>query len=142
MRAELLYTAEHGYDSKPVQASLFEGALVQAYGRGSGTVDWGGRRGTIEWSNLAPSRPDGIGLPEVSGVIRIDESSWPVLFRLSGFSHPEDRDGRRLIGAAVRWWTDDPDLQHLNDVVGFEEGEIDMKTGRITTRAYALHPES
>jgi hypothetical protein len=142
MRAELLYTAEHGYDSEPVAVSLYDGAFVQAYGRGSGTVEWGGSPGTVEWSNLAAERPDGVGLPAVSGVIRVEGRPHPVLFELSGLARPSSRAGRRLIGAAVRWWTDDPDLGYLNDVVGFEEGEIDMETGRITTRAYALHPEA
>lgn len=142
MKAELLYTAEQGYDSAPAVASLWDGALVQAYWRGSGTVSWGGSAGTIEWSNFAPSRPDGMGLPEVSGVIRVDGRSQPILFRLSGFAHPADRDGRRLIAASVRWWTDDPDLRYLNDVVGFEEAESDPASGMITSRAYVLHPEA
>jgi hypothetical protein len=142
MKAELLYSAEQAYDSEPAVAALWDGALVQAYWRGSGVVSWGGSAGTIEWSNFAPSRPDGMGLPAVSGVIRVDGRSRPVLFQLSGFAHPPDRAGRRLISASVRWWTDDPDLQYLNDVVGFEEAEFDPEIGRITSRAYVLHPEA
>ena len=135
LRAELLYTAEQAYDSEPAVASLWEGALIQAYWRGSGS-------GTIEWSNFAPSRPDGMGLPAVSGVIRVDGRSRPVLFQLSGFARPADRNGRRLIAASVRWWTDDPDLQYLNDVVGFEEAKFEPESGLITSRAYVLHPEA
>lgn len=142
MRSELLYTAEHGYDDELHLASLYEGAFAQGYGRGSGTVDWDGRAGTIEWANFPPMRPDGVFLPSLNGVIRLEGTDRPILFALSGISLPPDPQGHRLIGAAVRWYTDDPEYAHLNDVIGYEEGEIDVASLRITTRTFALHPEA
>ncbi len=142
MRSEVLYTVEHGYDGDLSAAVLHDQAFVQGYGRGSGTVDWQGRRGVIEWTNFPPMRPDGVFLPDVRGVIRLDEVARPILFRMHGISLEPDEAGVRLFGGPVRWYTDADELLWLNDRYGFEEGTISVETGRMRSQTHVLHPEA
>ena len=142
MRSELLYTTVQGYiDETTESIELFEGAFLQMIGRGQGSVDWAGASGTIEWTNFPPRRPDGIYLPDITGIIRLDSSERPIMYRMQGISLRPDGEGRRLFAGPVRWYTDDPDLLHLNDRWGYEEGQLDLGTLRFRTRAYILHPE-
>ena len=50
-------------------------------------------------------------------------------------------DGRRLFAGPVRWFTDDPELGWLNDRWGYEEGQIDIETGRFATVVHLLEPD-
>jgi hypothetical protein len=63
-----------------------------------------------------------------------------VLYRLQGISPPPDPDGRRLFGATVRWFTDDPELDWLNDRLSFEEGVLEASN--LHSTVYLLHPET
>ena len=142
MRSELLYTTTQGYlEDTTASIELFDGAYLQMIGRGDGTVEWAGTGGTIEWTNFPERRADGAYLPNVTGVIRLEGHERPVMYRMHGISLPPDADGRRLFAGPVRWYTDDPDLLHLNDRWGYEEGQLDIDTLRFRTRAYLLHAE-
>ena len=143
MQSELLYTTIQGYiDGTYAEVELYEGAFLQVFGRGEGTVDWDGRAGSVEWTNFPPRRPDGVFLPDMTGVIRLDGSDRPIMYRLQGISLLPDEDGNRLFSGPVRWYTDDPDLLWLNDRWGYEEGGLDLETLRFHTRAYVIHPDS
>jgi hypothetical protein len=142
VRTELLYTTQQGYTSDTIETvELYDGAFLQMIGRGEGSIEWAGTTGSIEWTNFPQRRPDGVFMPDVTGVIRLANHEHPVLYRMHGISlTPDDRD-RRLFAGPIRWYTDDPDLHWLNDRWGYEEGELDRETLRFQTRAYALHPE-
>jgi len=143
MHTELLYATEQGYiDGTTEAVELYDGAFLQMIGRGDGTVAWGDGVGTIEWSNFPPRRPDGVFLPDITGIIRLDNHERPVMYRLQGISLLPDEDGRRLFAGPVRWFTDDPDLLWLNDRWGYEEGGLDLGSLRFHTRAYVIHPDS
>ncbi|MEA2000789.1 MAG: hypothetical protein U9N84_02730, partial [Actinomycetota bacterium] len=87
MRSELLYSTEQAYIGDTTQyVELYDGAFLQMYGRGEGTVDWNGMRGRIEWTNFPPRRPDGVYLPDITGVIRFDGSDHPIMYRMHGIS--------------------------------------------------------
>jgi hypothetical protein len=143
MRSELLYTIEHGYDDELLGATLYDGAFVQGYGRGSGTVDWQGRAGTIEWTNFPTMRPDGVFLPSATGVIRLDDCDAPILYRMEGISHTVDDDADiRLYSGPLWWYTDAGEFLWLNDVHGYEEGVLDITTARMRSKVHVLHPEA
>lgn len=142
MRSELLYTTTQGYlEDTTASIELFDGAYLQMIGRGEGTVEWAGVSGTIEWTNFPERRADGAYLPNVTGVIRLEGHERPVMYRMHGISLRPDADGRRLFAGPVRWYTDEPELLHLNDRWGYEEGQLDIDTLRFRTRAYLLHAE-
>jgi hypothetical protein len=136
VRTELLYTTEQGYTAGTIEAvELYDGAFLQLIGKGEGSVEWAGSSGSIEWTNFPQRRPDGVFMPDVTGVIRLANHEHPVLYRMHGISlTPDDRD-RRLFAGPIRWYTDDPDLHWLNDRWGYEEGELDRETLRFQTRA-------
>lgn len=143
MRSELLYTTEQGYLPDTIaSAGLYGGAARQVIGRGDGTVDWNGSTGTIEWTNFPPQRPDGVFMPDLTGVIRLAGHEQPVMYRMHGISLLPDEDGNRLFAGPVRWYTDNPDYIALNDRWGYEEGVIDVETLRFRTQVYLLYPDS
>lgn len=143
MRGEVLYTTEQGYISGSTDAvELYDGAFLQMFGRGDGTVDWLGQRGSIEWTNFPPRRPDGVFLPDITGIINLDDHERPILYRMQGISLLPDERDRRLFSGPVRWYTDDSDLLWLNDRWGYEEGSLDLDSLLFRTRVYVLHPES
>ncbi len=143
MRSELLYTTDQGYIGETTElVELYDGAFLQMYGRGTGIARWGDLDGTIEWTNFPPRRPDGAYLPDITGVIKLDGSDHPVMYRMHGISLVAGESGQRLFAGPVRWYTDHPDLVWLNDRWGYEEGELDPATLRFATRAFVLHPES
>lgn len=142
MRSEQLYSTEQGYIGETTEfVELYEGAFLQMFGRGEGTVLWGDRHGQIEWTNFPPRRPDGTYLPDITGVIKLEGSHHPIMYRLRGISLPPDGRGRRLFAGPVRWYTDNPELLWLNDRWGYEEGELDRETLAFRTITYVLHPE-
>ena len=142
MRSEVLYTTEQGYISGTTDTvELYDGAFLQMIGRGDGTVDWAGETGTIEWTNFPPRRPDGVYLPDITGMIRLNSRKRPVLYRMRGISLLPEGDSRVFAGP-VRWYTDEEDLAWLNDRWGYEEGELDLTAMRFRTRAWVLHPEA
>ena len=142
VESRALYSTDQGYaEGSWAEAKLFNGAFVQAFGKGEGTVTWEGKSGRIEWSNFPTRRPDGVFLPDMSGVIHLDDHQRPVLYRMRGVSLAPDEDGRRLFGGPVQWFTDEPSLHWLNDWWGYEEGEIDVNTLRFRTVAYVLEPD-
>lgn len=142
MRSEQLYSTEQAYIGDTTEfVELYEGAFLQMFGRGEGTVLWGDRRGQIEWTNFPARRPDGVYLPDITGVIKLEGSDHRIMYRLHGISLPPDDRDRRLFAGPVRWYTDDPDLLWLNDRWGYEEGELDRETLGFRTVAYAIHPE-
>jgi hypothetical protein len=111
------------------------------FGRGEGSIEWAGTRGTLEWTNFPQRRADEVYLPDITGVIRLAGHDRPILYRMHGISLLTNLRDRRLFAGPVRWYTDDPDLVWLNDRWGYEEGELDRKTLRFQTRTYVLHPE-
>lgn len=142
MRSEALYSTEQAYlDGTSDFVELYEGAFLQMLGRGEGTVDWGGRQGSIEWTNFPPRRPDGVYLPDITGVIKLSGSERPIMYRMQGISLLPDAQDRRLFAGPIRWYTDDPELIWLNDRWGYEEGELDGRTLGFRTKAYVLHPD-
>ncbi|MEE8406263.1 MAG: hypothetical protein V3S32_03850 [Acidimicrobiia bacterium] len=73
MESRALYSTDQGYDENSwADAELYDGAFVQAFGRGEGLVTWEGRSGRIEWTNFPTRQPDGVFLPDISGVIHLD----------------------------------------------------------------------
>ena len=84
---------------------LYDGAFLQMFGRGEGTVDRHSVEGRIEWTNFPPRRPDGVYLPDITGVIRLDGSDRPIMYRLQGISLLPDDQGRRLFAGAAAWLT-------------------------------------
>ena len=49
MRSELLYSTEQAYISDTTEfVELYDGAFLQMFGRGEGTVQWDGTKGRIE----------------------------------------------------------------------------------------------
>ncbi|MGI9584468.1 MAG: hypothetical protein ACR2N7_02645 [Acidimicrobiia bacterium] len=142
MRSELLYSTDQAYiDSTMEYVELHEGAYLQMYGRGNGRVDWAGTPGSIEWTNFPPRRPDGIYLPDITGVIKLVGSEHSIMYRMNGISLSPDEHGQRLFAGPVRWITDHPDFLWLNDRWGYEEGALDANTLGFVTKAYVLHPE-
>ena len=142
MRSELLYSTEQAYISDTTEfVELYDGAFLQMFGRGEGTVQWDGTKGRIEWTNFPPRRPDGVYLPDITGVIKLAGSDHPIMYRMHGISLLPDEQGRRLFAGPVRWYTEHPDFLYLNDRWGYEEGELDRETLGFNTRAFILHPE-
>lgn len=142
MRSELLYSTDQAYIGGTTEfVELYEGAFLQMFGRGEGTVEWAGQRGRIEWTNFPPRRPDGVYLPDITGVIKLAEADHPIMYRMQGISLLPDSEDRRLFAGPVRWYTDHPELLWLNDRWGYEEGELNRETLGFRTRAYILHPE-
>lgn len=39
------------------------------FGRGEGSIQWGDKTDHIEWSNFPQRRPDGVYLPDITGVL-------------------------------------------------------------------------
>ncbi len=111
------------------------------FGRGEGTVEWDGMRGSIEWTDFPPRRPDGVYLTDVTGVIKLDGSDHSIMYRMHGISLLPDEQGRRLFAGPLRWYTDNPDFLWLNDRWGYEEGELNRETLGFHTRAFVLHSE-
>ena len=143
VRSELLYTTEQAYISDTTEyVELFDGQFLQMFGRGEGTVRWGDDRGVVNWTNFPPRRPDGVYLPDITGVIKLDGSGYPIMYRMKGISFLPDSEDRRLFAGPVRWYTADPEHLWLNDVWGYEEGELDRETLGFSTTVHALHPES
>ena len=143
MRSEFLYSTEQAYISDTTEfVELYDGAFLQMFGRGEGTIDWaGGKHGRIEWTNFPTRRPDGVYLPDITGVLRLDGSERPIIYRMHGISLLPDEHNRRLFAGPVRWFTDDPGFTWLNDRWGYEEGELDRETLGFKTRAFVLTPE-
>lgn len=143
MKHELLYSTTQAYIEESMAfAELHSGQTLQMYGRGEGTVDWSGRSGVIEWTNFPARRPDDAFLPDVTGVIRLEGEDHPIMYRMHGISLLPDEAGRRLFGGPVRWYTAHPDFLWMNDVWGYEEGELAVETSTLITTAFALRPES
>lgn len=143
MQNQLLYTTVQGYiEGTYNEVELYDGAFLQVFGRGEGRIDWDGVAGAVEWTNFPPRRPDGVFLPDMTGIIHLDGHERPIMYRLQGISLLPDEDGKRIFSGPVRWYTDDPDLLWLNDRWGYEEGGLDLDTLRFHTRAYVIHPES
>jgi len=142
VRSEVLYSTEQAYiDGTTEVVELYEGAFLQTFGRGEGTVNWGGREGRIEWTNFPTRRPDGVFLPDLAGVIKLAGSERPILYRMQGISLLPDNQDCRLVAGPLRWYTDETEYLWLNDRWGYEEGELDRKTLGFRTVAYVLHPE-
>lgn len=142
MHSELLYSTEQAYIGDTTEfVELYDGAFLQMFGRGEGSVLWNGVEGRIEWTNFPSRRPDGVYLPDITGVIKLDGSDDPIMYRMHGISLVPDEHDRRLFAGPVRWLTDRPDFLWLNDRWGYEEGELDLETLSFHTRAFALHPE-
>ena len=142
MRSELLYSTQQAYIGDTTEfVELYDGAFLQMFGRGEGTVELDGTQGYIEWTNFPPRRPDGVYLPDITGVIKLDGSEHPIMYRMRGISLLPDEQDRRLFGGPVRWYTEHPHHLWLNDRWGYEEGELNRETLGLRTRAYALHPE-
>ena len=142
VRSELLYTTNQGYINDTTDfVELYDGAFLQMFGRGEGTVDWDGVGGTVEWTNFPPRRADGVYLPDMTGVLKLATSDHPIMYRMHGISLLPDEDERRLFAGPVRWYTAHPDFLWLNDRWGYEEGQLDLDTLDFATRAFVLHPE-
>ena len=142
MRSEALYSTEQGYISGTTESvELYDGGFLQMFGRGEGTIDWGGREGQIEWTNFPQRRPDGVYLPDITGIIRLDRRDRPIMYRMNGISLLPDAHHRRLFAGPVRWFTDDEEFLWLNDLWGYEEGELEQETLRFKTQAFLIHPE-
>ena len=142
VRSERLYFTEQAYISGTTEVvELYDGAFLQLIGRGEGTVNWDGREGTIEWTNFPLRRPDGVYLPDITGLIKLADSEHTIIYRMQGISLLPDEQNCRLVAGPVRWYTDDPEFSWLNDRWGFEEGELDTETSGFKTAAYALHPD-
>jgi hypothetical protein len=142
VRSEVLYSTEQTYIDETTEfVELYDGAFLQMFGRGEGTVIWGDKRGRVEWTNFPTRRPDGVYLPDITGVIKLDRSDHPIMYRLQGISLLPDDNDRRLFAGPVRWYTADPGLLWLNDLWGYEEGELDGETLGFRTIAYGLHPD-
>jgi hypothetical protein len=143
VRSEVLYTTDQAYISETIESvQLWDGAFLQLYGRGKGTVSWGEMEGTIEWTNFPPRRPDGVYLPDLTGVIKLEGTDHPVMYRMHGISLLTADEEHRLFAGPVRWYTDHPELLWLNDRWGYEEGELSREVLGFATRAFILHPES
>lgn len=143
MRSEFLYSTRQAYiEGTTESVELYGGAFLQMFGRGEGTVDWAGRTGHVEWTNFPPRRPDGVYLPDITGVIKLDGSENPIMYRMHGISLQPDEHDRRLFAGPVRWFTDDREFLWLNDRWGYEEGELDRETLGFRSRAFVLVPES
>lgn len=143
MRSEFMYSTKQAYIEDTTEyVELYDGAFLQMFGRGEGSIDWAGRTGQIEWTNFPPRRPDGVYLPDITGVIRLDGSGSPIMYRMHGISLLPDENDRRLFSGPVRWFTEDPEFVWLNDRWGFEEGELDRETLGFQTQAFVLIPES
>ena len=143
MRSEVLYSTEQAYiGDTTAYVELYDGAFLQMFGRGEGTVLWGDRQGRLVWTNFPPRRPDGVYLPDITGVIKLERSDHPIMYRMHGISLLPDDHDRRLFAGPVRWYTDDPNFLWLNDRWGYEEGELNRETLGFRTTTYALHPES
>ena len=123
VRSEFLYATDQGYISDTTETvELYDGAFLQMIGRGEGSVEWAEIHGTIEWTNFPQRRPDGVFLPDITGVIRLADHEHPIMYRLHGISLLPDKRDRRLFAGPVRWYTD-------------------RETLRFQTRSYVLHPE-
>jgi hypothetical protein len=58
MQSELLYSTDQAYIGDTTEyVELYDGAFLQMFGRGEGTVEWDGMRRRIEWTNFPPRRP-------------------------------------------------------------------------------------
>jgi hypothetical protein len=142
MQSELLYSTDQAYISDTTErVELYDGAFLQMFGRGEGTVEWDDMAGRIEWTNFPPRRPDGVYLPDITGVIKLDGSDHRIMYRMHGISLLPDEQDLRLFAGPVRWYTDHPDFLWLNDRWGYEEGELNRKTLGFHTRTFVLHPE-
>ena len=142
MQSEALYSTSQAYLGDTTEfVELYDGAFLQMFGRGEGTLDWDGTEGRIEWTNFPQRRPDGVYLPDITGVIKLVGSDHPIMYRMHGISLLPDQHDRRLFAGPVRWFTEHPGLLWLNDRWGYEEGEIDRETLGFSTRTYVLHPE-
>ena len=142
MRADLLYSTQQSYLwDTTTSIELYEGSFLQMFGRGEGSVDWDGKSGRIEWTNFPSRRPDGVYLPDITGLIRLTGSDYPIMYRMHGISLLPDHNDRRLFAGPVRWFTDHPDLLWLNDRWGYEEGELDRETLAFRTNTHVLHPD-
>lgn len=72
MRSEPLYSTEQAYIEDTTEVvELYQGAFLQMFRRGE-TVLWGDRHGHVEWTNFPPRRPDGVWLPDITGLIKLD----------------------------------------------------------------------
>jgi len=143
VRSELLYSTNQAYIDDTIESvDLYDGAFLQMFGRGEGTVDWRGVSGTIEWTNFPPRRPDGVYMPDITGVLKLGGSDHPIMYRMHGISLLPDEDGCRLFAGPVRWYTAHPEFMWLNDRWGYEEGQLDLGTLGFTTRAFVLQPEA
>ncbi len=142
VRFEQLYSTQQAYLPETTEyVELYDGAFLQMYGRGEGTVSWGSSEASIQWTNFPVRRPDGVYLPDFTGLIKFGDSDLSVMYRMHGISLLPDAENRRLFAGPVRWFTDHPELKWLNDLWGFEEGLLDRASLEFSTRAFVLHPE-
>ena len=137
MQSELLYTTSQAYLSDTIVTAGTGDSSLRLYGRGEGSVDWGGESGTIEWTNFPDLRPDGLFTPNVTGVIRLGDAA--IMYRMAGISlEPDDAGIRHFVGS-VQWWTEATDYLWLNKRFGLEEGAI-TPDGALTSRVYDVTP--
>ena len=126
MRSELLYSTAQAYNEGTTEfVELYEGAFLQMFGRGEGTVVWGDRRGLIEWgrglleerakkirSATAGTEPDGFSAdPEFdlrtrSGLGRDYEASTVLSKFYALGSVPDDETLAQDVSEIVRVYQD------------------------------------
>jgi hypothetical protein len=120
---------------------------MRGIGGASGRFEGPGIKGTIAVTDYFLTRPDGIGEPDVRGVMRTEDGAL-IYMRYSGLLDMRQvtggaGGGRPTGGAcqvrtAVRFETGAQRYGDLNNVQAIGIGEVNFNTGKIRYDIYAL----
>jgi hypothetical protein len=122
MRLERIGKLELAYTDIDTEFPFADGG--QVYGILKGTLETDGLRGRLHTTNLARQRPDGTFTPKLRGILTTPDGAT-VFFAMDGLSvkDPAAAPPRRIVTAAITFWSVEPALRAWNDVFVLAELE-------------------
>jgi hypothetical protein len=112
---------------------------TQFYGMMEGTVTGDRLTGTLELTNTARRRADGVNTPTMRGLLTTGEGEQ-VWLELDGLATLRPADGARVFVTSCRFLAGGPGSAWLDTVVGVLEGVLDTDTGRARGRLFECRP--
>jgi Protein of unknown function (DUF3237) len=120
---------------------------MRSIGGAHGRFEGPGIKGTVTVTDYFLTRPDGIGEPEVRGIMRTEDGAF-IYMRYSGLLDMRQvsggAGGERPTGGScqvrmtARFETGAERYRDLNNVLAIGIGEVNFNTGKIKYEIYAL----
>ena len=135
---ELAHLAYLELDYASIESVRSE-AGVQFYGQLAGRFAGGRLTGDLKLTSLATSRPDGLSMPTMRGLLTTPDGGV-MWMELDGLAALADADDPRAFITSAKFRTGDVRYTWVNSLFGLVEAELDPNTFAATGVVYECRP--